>query len=139
MKYKFQVAIRNDQGQVLILEKKPAGGAPGAAPCFPGGDYDNDCKLTPETMDAVLIRRLQRQVLQDTGLSIGGVHLGATTSSKDGDVHGFTAFASGGNLPRFPVGDYVGASWMTPSLALTLRGLTTDMAELLRRMSWLAA
>lgn len=139
MKYTYQVAVRNDQGQVLVLEKK-VGAASDSVPCFPGGEYDNESKLTPDTVAAMLVRRIQNQVLQDTGLSVGGIHLGLSTLLGNGEVHGYTAFVTGGKLVRYlkgSGGDYLGASWVTPSLALLLRGLPAHMAELLRRVSWI--
>jgi hypothetical protein len=137
MKYGFQVAIRNDQGQVLILEKKLPGTTPGVATCLPNGTYDNDCKLTQETVAAALLRTIQRQVIQDTGVGIGGIHLVLTKPTADAEMQCFSAYETGGKLSKFPVGDYLGASWVTPSLALTLRGLPPITTELLRRMFWI--
>lgn len=131
MKYAFIIAVRNDQGQVLVLERPPTDTAQGVLPCFPGGHYE-------KSLDLRQAQTLQRQVHTATGLSIGGIHLVVTRPETDKtETHCYSAFINGGKLLEFPTRDYRGASWMTPSLALTLKGITPPMVDLLRKTLWI--
>lgn len=130
MKYEFLVAVRNDQGQVLILEKPPVQSPGASIPCFPGGQYDDE--------STKLVSTVQRRVLSATGLTIGGIHLASTSTRGDKiEVHCYSAFIMGGKLLKFPTNDHRGASWITPSLALTLRGISPIMVDLMKGVAWI--
>jgi len=135
MKYGFIVGVRNDQAQILVLERSPVGNI--ARVCFPEGSYENSSKVRPDTLNALLGKLLERQVLSDTGLKIGGIHLHEVVAHGSDSTHCFTAFVTGGKLHPFPTTMHFGASWMSPSLALTLRGITAQMEALLRGLLWL--
>lgn len=121
MKREFVVALRNDRGQLLVLETQAR------VPVFPGG------LIT----DAEPIKKIAAQVRAETGLVIEGLHLASVGKDRPGvEVHRFAAHVSSGTLLPFPTASqdgaagYLSASWIAPSLLVRLKGATTDMLEL---------
>ena len=128
MVIEFLVAIRNDQKQLLVLERQTS--VPHhSVPTFPGGQIHGEN----------LVRSITSRVLVDTGLSIGGLHF---TSVKR-NVHRYHAYVKAGKLVEFPKpadgGDLLSASWMAPSLILHLADASQGMRELCTELSWIQA
>ena len=115
MKREFVVALRNDRGQLLVLETQAR------VPVFPGG---------PIT-DAEPIKKIAAQVRAETGLVIEGLHLTSVGKDRPGvEVHRFTAHVASGALLPFPTAGFLSASWLAPSLVPNLKGASTDMLQL---------
>lgn len=122
MKYEFVVAIRNDQHQILVLVDRNSN-----LPVLPTGSSDGEPVLSA----------IRKQVLADTGLSVGGLHLASEDRARAQEPHVFcyTAFVSGGKL-RSPLGDkFSSASWVSPELGLRVTGLRAAARGLLMSLS----
>jgi len=120
MTYEFIVAIRNDQGQILVLE------ALDSRPLVPGGELMN----TPQ------LKTIAQKVRSDTGLDIRGLHLTSTRKEGGREVHRYTAAVAGGQLHLFPSADFRSASWVAPGLVVRLSGASKDLVELIRDLAF---
>lgn len=122
MKHEFIVAIRNDQHQILVLVDRSTN-----LPVLPTGTSDREPVLSA----------VRKQVLADTGLEVGGLHLASTDRERaaEPDVLCYTAFVSRGKL-RSPLGEkHTSASWVSPELGLRITGLRLATRGLLMSLS----
>lgn len=122
MKREFIVALRNDRGQLLVLETVAR------APVFPRGVIT----------DAEPLKKIAAQLQAETGLVVGGLHLASVGKDRPGiEVHRFTAHVASGVLVPFPTTPqddregFHSASWIAPSLVVRLKGASSDMLELI--------
>lgn len=126
MKREFIVAIRNDQGQLLILE------TPAFMPVFPSGSIEASQSA---------LKAITGQVRDETGLEISGLHLTSVDGKKALEVHRYTAFCAGGKLFDFRLEPHSkrfrSASWMTPSLIFRFTGLPNDIQALVNELGWI--
>lgn len=122
MKHEFIVAIRNDQHQILVLVDRSSN-----LPVLPTGSSEGEPVLSA----------VRKQVLADTGLEIGGLHLaaGPLARADEPTVFCYSAFVSRGRL-RDPLGDkHSSASWVSPELGLRVAGLRLAARGLLLSLS----
>lgn len=122
MKHEFIVAVRNDQHQILVLVDRNSN-----LPVLPTGSSDGEPMLAA----------VRKQVLADTGLEVGGLHLapGPAARANESSVLCYSAFVSRGRL-RDPLGDkHSSASWVSPELGLRITGLRSAARGLLMNLS----
>lgn len=132
MKRQFLVAIRNEQGQLLVLESLDS------TPAFPGGLILDSAQPQPKPICAL--------VRAQTGLELGGLHQTSMGKEAGSEVYRFTAHIAGGALLSFPTENRVdvdppvpgfrSASWIAASLIPKLTGASQHMLELARDLAW---
>ena len=123
MNWLFVVALRNDANQLLVLEDGNT-----HAPVFPGG------ALTVEPLP----KSVAQQVEEATGFQVGGLHLSSVGNPrKDTRVHRFTAYVAGGRLREPAQLRFRSASWIAPSLIPKLQGVSDNMLELIKDLTWM--
>jgi len=123
------VIIRNDAGQVLLLDTKGQ-----SVPTFPGTlieDSESHMKV------------LKNVVRESTGLEMGGLfligdepyiehlHDGGTLT-----IFGYGAYINGGKMLRFPTDRHGSFSWASPTLALQLK-LQDHMRHFIEKSQWI--
>lgn len=125
MKGAVVVLIRNDIGQVLLLERWPDDPEYNG-PCFPGGKVEVSESKT---------RAAQREVREETGLEIRGLAELESRPSQSGHylLTCFTAYVSGGKLIKFPTREHRSASWIAPTLALRIDNLGVAVRAFLEK------
>ncbi len=117
--------LRNGIGQILILEKE-------GICSLPGG---------PLEASQSLLKVSAKYILDDTGLSINGIHeiRGKFTMSKPEptEFQGMSSYVCGGKLGRFPTSRYHSVSWVSLTTALCISSLTNPSRHFIEECKWL--
>ena len=126
MRYVLSV-LRNDIGQVLILENK------GGLCSLPGGPLE-------ETQS--LLKVMARYLRDDVGLEVNSLRqidepyrLGRAGTDV---VHGMSCYEAGGKLKRFPHGNFKSVSWVSVTTALNIATLTEPSKHFLKKSTWIS-
>lgn len=107
------VLVRNDAGQILILEQ------------------DGKVRLPGRALQASeSLVKVAAKSVNELGLEIGGLsQIGQPSVSPTLEVYGFQAYVLGGRLKTQ-------VSWVTPSLALKLRDMDPQAQPFLEQVKW---